>query len=278
LPLLAMLGHVMPQPRPYYAENSFSLTFYDIMTACAGDQLNGDIGFYVQLAGKQPARILELGCGTGRVTSALAERGHTICGVDLSGQMLEQARRKLAHNMASGKVHFLQADMCDFSLDGKFDLIIAPFYSFSHLLTMEQRRTALARIAKHLAPDGRTVLHLIKRDTLANTLGVSELTASRMTIPLPKHQAVLTAQSIGHSADHAAQRCDISVQYQLMDNNRRIVAESIEQLTYGWIDADQIAPLLTEAGLHLTRRETGFIEGQHGNEDIWVLEHKDPNA
>ena len=268
----------MPQPRPYYAENSFSLTFYDIMTACAGDQLNGEIGFYVQLAGKQPARILELGCGTGRVTAALAERGHTICGVDLSAPMLEQARLKLANNVALGKVHFLQADMCDFSLDGRFDLIIAPFFSFSHLLTMEQRRAGLARIAEHMAPDGRAVLHLIKRDTLATTLDVSELTNSRTTIPLPSHQAILTAQSIGHSADHAAQRCDISVKYQLMDNNRRIVAESVEQLTYGWIEADQIAPLLKDTGLHLTRRETGFIEGQHGNEDIWVLAHKDPNA
>ena len=60
------------------------------------DIVKDDIPFYLEYAAKYPGDILELACGTGRVALVLAQNGHQVYGIDLSGSMLEQFRSKLA--------------------------------------------------------------------------------------------------------------------------------------------------------------------------------------
>ncbi|HBR31024.1 MAG TPA: class I SAM-dependent methyltransferase, partial [Clostridiales bacterium] len=52
------------------------------------DILSADIPFYIEFAKKQNGEILELGCGTGRVSLVLAAEGFYVTGLDLSRQML----------------------------------------------------------------------------------------------------------------------------------------------------------------------------------------------
>ena len=84
----------MARVRPYYADQSLSTAFYDVVTA-ADRHLAGDLEVYAGLA---PAGggVLELGAGAGRVAFALAEQGFRVTGVDLSGPMLARARARLA--------------------------------------------------------------------------------------------------------------------------------------------------------------------------------------
>ena len=59
------------------------------------DNLIADIPFYLEYAKKLNGKILELGCGTGRVSIELAKNGYFVTGLDLSESMLEIYKNKL---------------------------------------------------------------------------------------------------------------------------------------------------------------------------------------
>jgi SAM-dependent methyltransferase len=72
-----------------------------------------------------PARIADLGCGTGTLSILLAEQGHLVRGVDLSREMVARARLKAAQN-AGLEASFSQGDAADPPLEpGGFDVVLS---------------------------------------------------------------------------------------------------------------------------------------------------------
>lgn len=59
------------------------------------------------------ARVIDLGCGTGKWGARIAKSGFHVTFVDISGKMLDQARRKLEETVPAAKVDFVQADLCE---------------------------------------------------------------------------------------------------------------------------------------------------------------------
>jgi SAM-dependent methyltransferase len=119
-----------------------------------------DVPFYLELANEARnagAAVLELGCGTGRVTIPVARDGIDVVGLDSSPAMLDIARRKAA--AAAVDVAWVEADMRDLDLRREFGLVIVPFRSFLHLLTDADQQACLACIRRHLLPDGRLALN-----------------------------------------------------------------------------------------------------------------------
>ncbi|MBI5564774.1 MAG: class I SAM-dependent methyltransferase [Chloroflexi bacterium] len=120
----------------------------------------GEIDFYRSLIEPIAAThgaVLEVACGTGRVTLQLARPGVRITGVDLSAPMLDIARRKSA---GFPNVRFIEDDMRTFDLGETFQLIILPGHSFQFMLTPEDQLACLANLKRHLAPGGTLVIHL----------------------------------------------------------------------------------------------------------------------
>ncbi|MCX7805111.1 MAG: class I SAM-dependent methyltransferase [Planctomycetota bacterium] len=122
-----------------------------------------DISFYVELARRSGGPVLELGCGTGRVSIPVARAGVPVVGLDLSAAMLEVFRRKLAAEPpeVAGRVRIIRGDMRRFRLEEKFPLITAPFRSFQHLLTVEDQKSCLRNVREHLADGGRLALDVL---------------------------------------------------------------------------------------------------------------------
>jgi 2-polyprenyl-3-methyl-5-hydroxy-6-metoxy-1,4-benzoquinol methylase len=82
-----------------------------------------EIDFFLTLYPLAPgARILDVGCGTGRHAVELARRGFRVTGLDLSEGMLAQARAKAQE--AGVQVEFVQADAADFQFNEPFDAAI----------------------------------------------------------------------------------------------------------------------------------------------------------
>ena len=124
-----------------------------------------DIPFYVQEASRSGGPVLELGCGTGRVTLPIAQSGIDIVGLDNSEGMLEKARGKARLlEDGHGRMNLRMGDMRAFSLDRTFPLIIIPFRGFLALLSVEEQVRCLTAIKKHLGPDGRLIFNIFVPD------------------------------------------------------------------------------------------------------------------
>ena len=103
---------------------------------------------YALAAGLTPATALDLACGTGAITAELIKRGLTVTGLDGSAEMLSVARQRLPG------VELVQADLRDFQLDRRFDLITCVFDSLNNLTEAADLGHALTQAAQHLNPGG----------------------------------------------------------------------------------------------------------------------------
>lgn len=116
-----------------------------------------DLEFYKKwLPTNKDARILELCCGTGRLTIPIAKEGYNISGVDITSSMLEQAKTKALETGL--EIDFIQADIRTLDLPEKYDLIFIPFNSIHHLYQNEDIFRAFNVVKNHLKENGLFLL------------------------------------------------------------------------------------------------------------------------
>jgi SAM-dependent methyltransferase len=121
---------------------------------------DGEIDFYRTFALQASSTgqsVLEVGCGTGRVTIRLAREGLNVVGVDVDEEMLKVARSK-SSNLPN--IRLVRGDMRSFDLGETFGLIIVPGHSFQFMCTPEDQVRALEAFKRHLIPGGTIVIHI----------------------------------------------------------------------------------------------------------------------
>ncbi len=125
------------------------------------DQENADFEpdgeFYLAYARQIGGVVLELGCGTGRITIPMAQQGIDITGLDITPQMIERAKSK-AERLP---IQWVIGDARDFALSRTFRLIFESGATFQHMLTRADQENMLARVREHLEPDGRFIVGTI---------------------------------------------------------------------------------------------------------------------
>ncbi len=126
---------------------------YDLLNSGVTEQ---DLPFYMDSIDKYGDPILELACGTGRLTIPIKEKGYSITGVDISEDMVMEARKKAREKKIDIKLQI--ADIRNFDLNCKFSLIILPFNSICHLHDYESIFSCLKCVKKHLTNDGRFII------------------------------------------------------------------------------------------------------------------------
>jgi ubiquinone/menaquinone biosynthesis C-methylase UbiE len=104
--------------------------------------------------------VLEVGCGTGRVTFFLAGQGVSVTGVDPSAGMLSRARKRASAEQSAQRITWVQAGAADFDAGGPFRLAILPYGTLAHLTGQDEQIAALGHIARHLAPGGGLAVDL----------------------------------------------------------------------------------------------------------------------
>ncbi|MEJ5927321.1 class I SAM-dependent methyltransferase [Corynebacterium sp. H128] len=119
--------------------------------AAEGRDINGEARFIDALAPRN-ARILDAGCGTGRVGGELARRGHDVVGVDIDETLIGYARADFPDcqwhvgDLAQGEVP-----------EGPFDVIVSAGNVMT-FLAVSERQAALAALGKQLSAEGRLVI------------------------------------------------------------------------------------------------------------------------
>ncbi|MEO0324196.1 MAG: class I SAM-dependent methyltransferase [Myxococcota bacterium] len=115
------------------------------------------------------ARILELGCGTGRIGLALAEAGFSVLGVDAMAPMLAraEARRAKRPRRVRERLAFVRGDLRRVRLGERFDLVISPFNVFMHLYERRDVEQALATVAAHARRGARFAFDVLLPDPVS---------------------------------------------------------------------------------------------------------------
>jgi SAM-dependent methyltransferase len=121
--------------------------------AAAGGSIHGEADLVESLSRNAGAtRVLDAGCGTGRVAIELAHRGFSVVGIDSDPAMLHTARSK------APELSWIHADLAEMDghLDTEFDVVVAAGNVMIFLAPGSERRV-VDQLATRLAPDGLLV-------------------------------------------------------------------------------------------------------------------------
>jgi SAM-dependent methyltransferase len=214
--------------------------------------ITDDIPMYLDLAARYGAPVLEIACGTGRVTIPLARRGLSVTGLDLSRPMLQVAESKA--RAADVAVTWVCADCRDFELGRKFRLVIFPFNSMAHIHDIESIEAFLSCVRAHLDAGGRFVIDIFnpKLEILLRDAS-EEYPVAEYPDPDGKGTVVVTENNI---YDRATQMNHIKWYHRTGEDAHRVVQELNMRIFY---------PQELDALLHFN----GFvIEHKYGDCDL----------
>ena len=133
--------------------------FYDLIYKQV--RSSTDMEYYLARIREARGPVLEIGVGTGRLFMEAIRAGADIHGIDPSASMLDELYKKLDRTYHSRISH---TSAGNFKFRNKFDLILAPFRVFSHILTIGEQLQALNNIHAHLSDSGRFIMDLYVPD------------------------------------------------------------------------------------------------------------------
>lgn len=129
-----------------------------------------DVDFY-QSACTGTERVLELGCGTGRILLPLAKAGFQITGLDIHPEMLARIESRLDSQLATN-VSLVEADMRTFQIESSFERILIPYSGLFALESDPEVHACLEQVREHLAPNGRLYFdtYVVREDEIKEVL------------------------------------------------------------------------------------------------------------
>jgi SAM-dependent methyltransferase len=152
------------------------------MSGCEGynaiarvyDKLNAEIDYegwadffescFDRFLSERPSLVLDLACGTGRMTRELARRGYDMTGVDNSVEMLDIAR----NSSAEYDILWLCQDMSEFELYGTVDVTVSCLDSINHITDTKKLKKCFELVHNYLIPDGLFIFDLNTRYKFEN--------------------------------------------------------------------------------------------------------------
>ncbi len=223
-----------------------------------------DIDFWVRLAKRFESPILELSCGTGRLTIPIAKAGVRVTGLDISKSMLKMAARKIStqSKQLRKNITLLHGDVTGFHIAQQhFTAIFSPWGFIP--VTPQQQIGMLESVKKHLLPDGRLIIDIENLREPEHDWNYSKI---REYKTVPKKGITLLRQA--YNTGLASTRCgNIIFTLDVIRSNgtmRRFVTERATR----WYTASDILTLLKRHGFE--------IEVVYGDYDFspWSLRSK----
>lgn len=218
--------------------------------------LDYDISYYTELAKQSGGPVLELGCGTGRCTLPIALAGIPVVGLDANESMLNRARQKTRQINLKEKIKWVNGNMTNFDLKQKFPLIIIPYRSFLHLLTIRDQVHALNRICQHLTDDGifafnvfvPSVKHLYEMDNRYSYRGSFPVPGTAETVELIDFTEY----------DHFSQQASIIRYFERYSQSGQLIERIRTTFRLRYVYPAELSHLLALCGLKIRHRYGDF--------------------
>jgi ubiquinone/menaquinone biosynthesis C-methylase UbiE len=271
---VGVAGASVTDERCFYQQPGLHVEIYDQLTAQGGPGVNGDVEFFTRQARQTGGPIIELGCGTGRVTWALAVAGFETVGLDLSEAMLSRARTKtdaMTPDVRT-RARFLRGDMADFQFDMEFNLALIPFRSFQSLTSPRQQRECLLCIHRCLRPDGRLIVDLFD-PRLDWCLPDVVRTSTTQNIRHPTTHNLVRIEVVARETDPLRQLLTERWRFTEIDGEDAAVRQEEEVLRLRWTYRQEMRYLFESARYEVLAEFSDYHESPpaYGREQIWVV-------
>jgi ubiquinone/menaquinone biosynthesis C-methylase UbiE len=120
-----------------------------------------DVPFWRNLAKQAGGPVLELGCGTGRISLPLGRAGVQVVGIDRSERMLAKARLRTRRARLTNRVRLVRADIRFTPFAKPFPLVMAPYGILQSLLREKDLSATLKEVRRVLEPGGTFGIELV---------------------------------------------------------------------------------------------------------------------
>jgi ubiquinone/menaquinone biosynthesis C-methylase UbiE len=227
--------------------------------------------FYGTLCLETEGAIVELGVGSGRIAVDVARAGKTVLGVDISAAMLEKCRQNASRAGFGDRIQCFQGDMQDFQFGHPVQLVLIPFRSIGHLLTIENKYQALQNIYKQLVPGGRLVFdhYLFQEDWAREHNGFQRLMVSRR---ISEEQNLYIWDTYHYS--FSTQQIAGLITVEKSNPQGQVISRAHFPIHESWITPAQVRHLATLAGFEVEAAYGDFLGHEladSSSDQVWVL-------
>lgn len=224
-----------------------------------------DVPFWQRMTRAVEGTVLELGCGTGRITMPLARDGVRLVGVDRSAEMLARARRRVGRQRRGVRPALVRADIRTLPFpDGSVPMVMAPYGILQSLLSNRDLTATLAEVSRVVADDGIFALELV-----ADLPAWSEY-SRRVSLRgrAPGGSQVTLIESVRQDAPRGLTIFD----QEFVERRGRAVRRRRFALTFRTVSVPQMARRLNRAGFRVEARLGDYDGGPwHRQADAWIL-------
>jgi ubiquinone/menaquinone biosynthesis C-methylase UbiE len=219
-----------------------------------------DVSFWRRVAAGARGRVLELGCGTGRIALPLARAGVTLVGIDRSAPMLARAARR-----ARGRLPLVRGDIRALPFgDREFSLVLAPYGVLQSLLRERDLAATLESVSRVLAPGGRFGIDLVP--------DVPKWREYRNRVQLQGRAGKGIHLTLVESVRQDPRRRLTTFAQRYVERRGRSRREHRFELTFRTLSVRQMVPRLIRAGFAV-RAVLGDYRGRPWDErsDVWII-------
>ncbi|MCC3589218.1 class I SAM-dependent methyltransferase [Microcoleus sp. PH2017_28_MFU_U_A] len=230
-------------------------------------KVQDDIPFYVELARETTGLILELGCGTGRITIPILKTGKTIYGLDDSLPMLDVLEEKISslEKVFKDRLFIIKSQMSSFSIDKKFELIILPYSTFQGLCNIKEISGCFQSVRKHLTLGGSFVFSCFKPSEFLTQTWVTKKERTDFIIYNDDGTKKIERKSINRKINTKSQIIYSDLFYYEYEDERikRMVSDKLRMKYYY---PDQIEDIIATYGFYIVAKYGYFDKRSYDDE------------
>ena len=219
-----------------------------------------DIDFYKSYLTKD-SKVLEVGCGTGRVSLNICNLCKIVDGIDLSESMLSVFRSKLN---GINNINIYKMNMIDYKINESYDLIIFPFRSFQSLTSPDDKIKCLINTFTHLKENGTIIIQMFNPidSYLQNYHLMNKYDNEYYDID---NNMIIKRYSIGVSCDMKKQIIKSIYRFKVIQNDK-IINEIDEPLELGYMYYEQFLEMINKLNMRITNTYKSWDKKIYDNE------------
>jgi ubiquinone/menaquinone biosynthesis C-methylase UbiE len=224
-----------------------------------------DVAFWRRIGLSASGPLLELGCGTGRISLPLAKAGVKVVGIDRSEQMLARAAARKRRVEGGESVELVRGDIRALPFaSSRFDTVLAPYGVLQSLLGDRDLKATLESVARVLAPGGRFGIDLVP--------DVPNWREYRDRVQLQGRGAGGRRLTLIESVRQDPRRRRTTFEQRYLERRGDRTAEHRFELTFRTLSVRQMTTRLARAGF-VVDHVLGDYRGRPWDEraDVWII-------